>query len=327
MDEVNGMLLNSEVFSLLNKNEAEKFMMILKRKSVRQGETIFLEGDRGREMFIVERGSIASRTVLPNGMHLDIARFGPGDFFGDMSIFENAPRSATCYALEDSDLLRLNDLIFEDFTENHPEISAKIMLRMLNIITARLREKSHFLGNMVEWGDSASKRAITDEIACIYNRRFLDEAIEKLFRKSENSGSPISFIMIDIDDFSRFDEKCSNEETNQVIRALVVSMRTHIREKDILARYGGDEFSIILPDTGKSAAREIAEKICSGVESIDLKQINEKFFKTVTISIGLASYPEDATELEELLNLTDKRLYRSKSEGKNRVSWEDGPAG
>ncbi|HOO70898.1 MAG TPA: GGDEF domain-containing protein [Spirochaetota bacterium] len=316
-------VIKSDIFSLLSRSEAEQFISILSRKIVRKGETIFLEGARGREMYILDRGAVVSRTILPNGKPMDIARFGPGDFFGDMSIFENAPRSATCFALEDSELLRLNDLVFLDFTENYPEIAARVMFRMLNIITARLREKSHFLGNMVEWGDRASKRAITDEISCIYNRRFLDDALEKLFRKSENSGKPMCLVMIDIDDFTKFDEICSNDEINEVIRMLISSMQKHLRENDILARYGGDEFSIILPDTPLDTAVAVCQKICDSVAGIKLGVINNKLQDSITISIGVAAYPDDAGDLESLQKTTDQRLYYAKNEGKNRVKSGD----
>ncbi len=318
-DTPRDILPGSGIFSLLTETEAEKFFTILKRKSFARGETIFTEGDRGREMFIVESGLVVSRTVLPNGMSLDIARFGPGDFFGDMSIFENAPRSATCHALEASVLFRLNDLIFQDFTEAYPEIATKIMFRMLNIITERLREKSNFLGNMVEWGDRANKRAITDEISCIYNRRFLDDALEKYFKKSENSGKPLSLMMIDIDDFSKFDDLCSNEEVNQIIRALIESIRKNLGENDILARYGGDEFSIILPERALEPAAEIARGIGESVAATALDGIGKLTDQRVTISIGVASYPDDAADLDGLRTAADRRLYAAKKAGKNRV--------
>ena len=306
-----------EIFSTLADDEIQTFIKILKKKKFKQNQVIFPEGARGREMFIVTKGVVGSRTILSNGMTRKIARFERGDFFGDMSIFEHAPRSATCYAVVDTELLRLNDLDFFKFSEKNPEIATKIMFRMLNIITERLREKNSFLADMVEWGDRASKRAITDELACIYNRRFLDDSLEKYFKKSENIGKPLSLVMIDIDDFNYFYEKYSSQDIIKLLEAIVLSIRNHISENDILARYGGDEFSIILPETDVAEAMEICSTICRAVMNIDVANILNCEDKNVTVSIGVASYPHHASDIESLRTLSDKALYKAKHHGKN----------
>lgn len=313
-------LRNIGIFSLLDESEIDLFLKILQKKKYKKDDIIFPEGARGREMFIIIKGIVGSRTVLPNGMTRNIAQFEKGDFFGDMSIFENAPRSATCYAVIDSELYTMNDLKFFRFSEKYPEISTKIIYRMLNIITERLREKSKFLSTMVEWGESASKRAISDEIEGIYNRRFLEDSLEKYFKVAENTGKPLCLAMIDVDDFNYFYEKYSSDIITNLLKSIVKTIKNGIRDADIIARYGGDEFTILFPETDISEGFEICNKLCYDVSMIDVSKIVGNPDTNVTISIGISSFPSNAIDLESLRILSDKALYNAKHQGKNRVS-------
>ncbi|HTZ51703.1 MAG TPA: cyclic nucleotide-binding domain-containing protein, partial [Spirochaetia bacterium] len=165
------------VFSLLSSAEIMLVSHHLVTAELAAGETLFREGDPGNDMYILADGAVAVSIRLPDGGSREIARFSPGDFFGEMSIFDDAPRSASCQAVTRSTLLCLSRGAFGAVVDQHPSVAQKLMYRMLNITTQRLRGTSEFVSEMVQWGEGARKRAITDELTGVYNRRFLEDSL------------------------------------------------------------------------------------------------------------------------------------------------------
>ena len=143
------MLSKVGVFSLLASAEIKAVAEHLTTATLAAGETLFREGDRGDELYILMEGAAAVSIHLPDGGDREIARFAPGDFFGEMSIFDNAPRSATCIALEKTTLSLLSKKAFGAIISEHPRIALKLMYRMLNVTTQRLRGTSEFVSEMV----------------------------------------------------------------------------------------------------------------------------------------------------------------------------------
>jgi diguanylate cyclase (GGDEF)-like protein len=312
-------LQNVELFSLLSEEEISRVIKSLHQFEKEADEVLFKEGDEGNELFIVMDGKVASYVVLPKGIKREIAEFKPGDFFGEMSIFENTNRSATCYTKEKSSLLSLRERDLFELILYDPEIAIKIMYKMLNITADRLLDRSEFLSDMVQWGEEARKRAITDELTGIYNRRFLDDSLVDYFEKAKNSGKPLSLIMLDIDNFKEFSSVFKQRDINEIILEIVSVFKKFLRENDIAARYGGDEFTVIMPDTDLGSAFRIAEKIRTAVSELHLPGTIKKNIPKITISQGIASYPENSDDLETLKVKADKALYKAKLEGRDKV--------
>jgi diguanylate cyclase (GGDEF)-like protein len=312
-------LSHVDIFSMLSESEMEDVLDSLHAIEFDEGETIFTEGDTGNTLFIVVYGKISISIRLTDGREREIAEFAAGDFFGEMSIFENAPRSATCRTKGESALLYLQKEDFMKLIQDHPYIAIKIMYRMLNITSQRLRDTGEFLSDMVMWGEKAAKRAVTDELTGMYNRRFLDDALEDYIRSSGSRAKPLSLIMIDLDNFREINELYSTKTGDQVILAVVEVFRKHLRAKDLIARYGGDEFTIILPNTDAEEAREIGENIRVEVAELDILRNLNGPIKQVTISQGISNFPENAEAFNTLLEMADQALYSAKKEGRNRV--------
>jgi diguanylate cyclase (GGDEF)-like protein len=262
---------------------------------------------------------VASSILLPTGKEREIARFSSGDFFGEMSIIEKAPRSATCATCEDSVLLSLHENDFYRIMDLYPDIAIKIMYKMLNITTQRLQNTSEFLSDMVHWGEEASRRAITDELTGVYNRRYLDDALIQHFETSRNTGRPLSLIMVDLDYFREINENYGHETGDKVILGVVEVFRQCLTKKDIIARYGGDEFTVLLPGSGAEDACAMAEKVRAGVEALTLLEGMNGPVKRVTTSQGVASYPVNGDDIKSIREAADRALYQAKEEGRNRV--------
>ncbi len=313
-------LSNVGIFSELSAPEIGRLRDHLSPVELADGQTLFREGDEGNELFVLKAGAVGVSIRLPDGSEQEIAKFAPGDFFGEMSIFDNAPRSATCRALQASSLYSLSKKSFAEITAHHPRIALKLMYRMLNVTTQRLRNTSGFVADMVHWGESARRRAITDELTGVYNRRFLDDSLAGYVAEAGEKGAPLSFAMVDLDHFRQINELYGHEKADAAIRGAVGVFRSSLRQSDVVARYGGDEFVLLFPGTDGKTAVGIATAICASVAALDILAGLEGPIRSVTTSMGVATYPDDAADPQGLKAAADAALYRAKEEGRNRVS-------
>ncbi|MBN1534718.1 MAG: GGDEF domain-containing protein [Spirochaetes bacterium] len=312
-------LHNVEIFSLLSVEELEMIIGSFHFRRIDAGELLFSEGDQGSELFIVASGKVKTSIQLPDGSEREVAVFQRGDFFGEMSIFDDAPRSATCSTVEKASLVCLSKEGFYSMIDENPEIAIKIMYRMLNITTQRLRDTGAFLSDMVQWGESARRRTIIDELTGAYNRRFLDDSLPAYYETARKRSEALSLIMVDLDNFRVINESLGQETGDRILLEVVGIIKRRLRDADILARYGGDEFTVLMPDTDVAAALTVAEEIRSDVESLDMIGSAGQSGVRVTTSQGLASFPEHAETLESLKEKADRALYRAKETGRNRV--------
>ena len=160
--------------------------------------------------------------------------------------------------------------------------------------------------------------AITDSLTGIYNHGFLYEYLSKEFSRAERYNLPLSFLMLDIDYFKKVNDTYGHPQGDAVLCKLPQILKNNIRVCDTLGRYGGEEFSIILPESKLEDSINLAERIRKEVEQYNFGDVN-KVIKC-TISIGVSSYPcPDVKNLEDLISRADKSLYNAKAEGRNRV--------
>jgi diguanylate cyclase (GGDEF)-like protein len=312
-------LAGAAVFSLLAADELDRVVEYVRIVPLAKGSTLFREGDAGNDLYILAEGAVAVSIRLPGGGDHEIARFAVGDFFGEMSIFDNAPRSATCTALQPSRLFSLSKAEFSAIIAEHPRIALKLMYRMLHVTTQRLRGTSEFVSEMVLWGEGARKRAVTDDLTGVYNRRFLEDSLGTYVAEAGEKGQPLSLVMVDLDHFRQINEAHGHAAGDQAIVGAARVFRAVLRETDIIARYGGDEFVIILPRTDPARATELMAAVCAEVARRPILKDANGAIITVTSSMGVAGYPLHATDLSGLRAAADAALYRAKEEGRNRA--------
>lgn len=155
--------------------------------------------------------------------------------------------------------------------------------------------------------------SITDPLTGLVNRRYLEERMSEEISRSQRHGYPMSFMMIDVDEFKSYNDSYSHPEGDKALQLVGQCLKATLRGADVAARYGGEEFSILLPQTTLAEARTIAERIRERVE--DTRFPNRQ----VTVSIGVAFCTADTCDPSQLIAAADKALYEAKSLGKNNV--------
>lgn len=167
--------------------------------------------------------------------------------------------------------------------------------------------------------DTQYKLATTDGLTELYNHRYFQEQMQKQVHHSKRYEVPFSLIIIDIDFFKKFNDTYGHQSGDAVLRQVALTLKKNVRATDIVCRYGGEEMSIILPNTKYEEAVGIANKLCSMVADKKCKLSNGKE-SNVTISLGVSTYGTDGDTPSAIIESADNRLYNAKENGRNRVN-------
>ena len=162
------------------------------------------------------------------------------------------------------------------------------------------------------------KLATTDGLTDLYNHRYFQEQIRMQIEHSKRYKNSFSLIIIDIDFFKKFNDNFGHQSGDAVLRQVAQTLKRNVRATDIVCRYGGEEMSIILPNTDKDVAYSTAEKICKRVANHKFKLSGNRE-TSVTISLGVSTYPADGNDATQIIEAADKRLYEAKNNGRNQV--------
>jgi len=160
---------------------------------------------------------------------------------------------------------------------------------------------------------------ITDHLTGLLNRRYFFERVTEEITRAERHSYPLSLMMIDVDDFKWYNDQNGHLAGDDALKSVSALLRDTIRNIDFVARYGGEEFTVVLPQTTKEEAVVIGERLLTEVEKFYFPYEENQPLGKFTISVGLATYPEDARKVKALIHAADQALYRSKETGKNRL--------
>jgi diguanylate cyclase (GGDEF)-like protein len=165
----------------------------------------------------------------------------------------------------------------------------------------------------------AEIRAATDGLTGLPNKRAVTDAMKRLFAQASTTASPLALLLIDLDHFKQINDQWGHPVGDQVLASIGAVLRSVLRARDFAGRNGGEEFAVLLPDTGIPAALEIAERIRAAITEISLPGTDV----SVAASLGVVGFPDHATTLDRLERLADAALYIAKRQGRNRVELAD----
>ncbi|ASQ44664.1 sensor domain-containing diguanylate cyclase [Legionella clemsonensis] len=201
--------------------------------------------------------------------------------------------------------IEVSDSSFSLNEESRLIITAFAELTALALANVRLRENLRY-------------QSIRDPLTGLYNRRYLEDALFKQIHQAERSQLSFALLMLDIDHFKKINDNYGHDAGDSTLREVGKILEGYTRQGDITARYGGEEFIIMLHNIDLDKAKKQAEKIRVAVSKLQIKYGAQPIVP-ITVSIGIAVFPTDSKNKEELIELADKALYSAKASGKNKV--------
>jgi len=166
--------------------------------------------------------------------------------------------------------------------------------------------------------ETLRQQAIRDPLTGLFNRRYMEETLERELRRAERRQAPLGVIMFDLDHFKKFNDTFGHAAGDIVLREIGAFLHTRVRVEDIACRYGGEEFVVILPDASLEDTLKRAEQLRVGIKGLNVRY-HDQALGAVAVSLGVAVLPEHGSTTEAILKAADAALYRAKREGRDRV--------
>lgn len=263
-------------------------------------------------VYVIAHGQVEIRV----GRHAEqvIAILGPDQCVGEMSVIESAPPSANVVTRTECTVVAIDGDTFRGLLESSTSVSRNL-LRML---ARRVRKDNLILRHSLERQAASAQHARLDSLTGLFNRRWLDENLPDLVQQHHAQVQPLTLLMFDIDRFKSFNDTFGHLSGDQALIAVARTLQSHIRNGDQVARFGGEEFVLILPLTATTDASHIAGRLRHAIRRTLIIGHEGTSLPGVTVSIGLAEcVPGEPTE--SLLARADAALYQAKQSGRNRL--------
>jgi two-component system cell cycle response regulator len=196
-----------------------------------------------------------------------------------------------------------------------PDAISADEMRMLLVVAS---QAAFAIQNAILYGHM-SYQAITDGLTELYNHHYFHDYLGGALEEARRQGRSLSVLMVDIDLFKSFNDRYGHKTGDYVLHRVAQTIKATVRKGDLVARYGGEEFAIVLEGANTQAALEVAERIRKAVEEEHF--LYDGRILHVTVTVGVATYPNDASSMDALISRADQSMYAAKDAGRNRVSF------
>ena len=281
-------------------------------RQIAKDEILITEGSDRKECYLILSGTLRIHLGSPDTDA--ISKLGVGESVGELALLDGKSASAFVVTDEPCQLLVLHEDIFWSLINASHNFARNLII----LLSRRMRGSNATIFDGVVRQHEYRRSAIVDELTGLHNRRWMQEIFDRQMKRSQMNHEALSLLMLDIDHFKSVNDNYGHLTGDQVIRAVAQKMMHNVRATDLLVRFGGEEFIVILPLTDIAGARIVAERICTSVRHENIVDGLGDRLPPVTISIGIAQMTADESQ-DSLIERADQAMYRAKKNGRDRV--------
>lgn len=281
-------------------------------QSLSEGEVLLEKDQSNRTMFFILGGSL--KIYLDDEHQREAAELGQGQTVGELSVIDGSAASAHVVSAGETLLLCVDEKTFWRITH----ASHGFCTNLLMILSLRMRSSNISLevSESLQW--KFEQQALTDGLTGVYNRRWLDEMLPRLLQRSEQGEQPFCVLMIDVDHFKKFNDNYGHAVGDSALCTVADTLAKKVRPIDLVVRYGGEEFCVLLPEADLQSGIGAGERLLEAIQKTEICDSSGKSIPAITISAGLAERRIDENA-DAILKRADMALLRAKTQGRNRL--------
>jgi diguanylate cyclase (GGDEF)-like protein len=302
-----------ELFRGVRPDDVQDLLQRCDRRDLAAGELLLSPGAKNEHVFIVLSGSLNVHVGAPSTPVL--ATMETGACVGEMSIIEDRDPSAYVIGAEDTHLLVIHQSTLWEMVDASHDFAKNLLV----VLSERVRSHNKVIADSYGELRKFERHATTDALTGLGNRHSMEESFPREIARCEKDDEPVTLVMIDVDNFKDFNDKFGHIAGDRALAAVSRILRKQFRPRDVLVRYGGDEFAVLLPQVGEEVAMTIADRVRAAVSGNTADGSDSLITIPVRLSMGVAEMHPNTT-LDNLIRAADAALYRAKHAGRNMVS-------
>ena len=312
-DYKRSLLAGLELFHGVAPDDVQELLQECDRRDVSAGEVLLSPDNKNDNVYLVLSGRLHVHVGSEDAPV--IATMDVGACAGEMSIIEDRDPSAFVIAAEPSHLIVIHQSILWKMVDASHEFSKNLLV----VLSERVRSHNRFIAE--SFGDirKFERHATTDALTGLSNRHAMEESYPREVERCLHDELPVSLIMIDVDGFKSFNDRFGHIAGDRVLSAVANVLQTQFRPRDLLGRFGGDEFAVLLPGINETEALAIADRVRQIISGSTDANEDSLIQIPVRVSMGIAQIDSHGS-FETLLRAADEALYRAKDAGRDTVS-------
>ncbi|MFW6137732.1 MAG: diguanylate cyclase [Spirochaetota bacterium] len=312
------LLKKVSLFSSLSRAQLQVIADLSRYYNFNKGDVIFENGGHREELFVIKKGEVLITRNEQQGKTSDIARFISGESFGEMELLDKEPTPTTAYAEKNTTLLIFpkKGTSLTEVMDRYPRIFAFVLHQLLAMIASRIRSTNRLISEKTPWVQDLRKQLLTDKLTAVYNRTYLEEDLPSILSKSDSN---TGLIIIKPDNFKRINDNCGHQAGDRVLQLIAATIKSTLSEEHIPARFRGDEFAVILPDSRPGQALETADSLKKALTEMSIGDSTDGKITRMTFSMGISTYSRSFQTWENTMQDAFNKMWKAREEGGDRI--------